>query len=193
MRELAILTFVTLDGVMQAPADTSEDKSGNFRHSGWARPYWDDVMAQVGRTAMAEPYDLLMGRKTYDIFKGAHASEDENDPFRSSKKFVVTSSTEKLKWHNSFRVFGDLAREIIKLKSEDGPLLQVHGSWQLIQFLLAHDLIDEYRLWVFPITLGSGKRLFDENGPCRSLNLAEIEPTGNGAVMTVYRRLHESQ
>ena len=188
MREIAILTFVTLDGVMQAPADASEDKSGNFQHGGWARPYWDDVMAHVGRTAMAAPYDLLLGRKTYDIFKGAHASEDADDPLRSSRKFVVTSSKEKLKWHNSFGVFGDLAKEIAKLKSHDGPLLQVHGSWQLIQFLLAQDLIDEYRLWIFPITLGSGKRLFAENGPSRRLNLTRTEPTGNGAVMTVYRR-----
>jgi dihydrofolate reductase len=147
MRELAILTFVTLDGVMQAPGNASEDRSGNFQHAGWARPYWDDVMAQVGRTAMAETYDLLLGRRTYEIFQGAFASDDAKS-----------------------------------------PLLQVHGSWQLIQLLLAHDLVDEYRLWVFPITLGSGKRLFAENAPQKRLSLAKTEPTGNGVVMTVYRR-----
>ena len=188
MRELAILTFVTLDGVMQAPGEASEDRSGNFQHAGWARPYWDDVMAQVGRTAMAETYDLLLGRRTYEIFKGAHASDDANDTLRSSKKFVVTTSTEELKWNNSFRVSGDLPAEIAKLKSDRGPLLQVHGSWQLIQLLLAHDLVDEYRLWVFPITLGSGKRLFAENAPPKRLKLANAQPTGNGVVMTVYRR-----
>ncbi len=188
MRELAILTFVTLDGVMQAPGNASEDRSGNFQHAGWARPYWDDVMAQVGRTAMAETYDLLLGRRTYEIFQGAFGSEDANSPLSSSKKFVATSSTEKLKWNNSFRVSGDLPVEIAKLKSNKGPLLQVHGSWQLIQLLLAHDLVDEYRLWVFPITLGSGKRLFAENAPQKRLSLAKTEPTGNGVIMTVYRR-----
>jgi dihydrofolate reductase len=188
MRELAILTFVTLDGVMQAPADASEDNSGNFCHAGWALPYWDDVMARVGRTAMEKPYDLLMGRKTYDIFKGAHTSEDTNDPLHSSKKFVVTSSTEKLVWHNAFRLSGDLASEIAKLKFDGDRLLQVHGSWQLIQFLLTHDLIDEFRLWVFPVTLDSGKRLFSENSLSKQLNLVQSEPTGNGVIMTVYRR-----
>ena len=188
MREVAILTFVTLDGVMQAPADATEDKSGNFQYGGWARPYWDDVMMQVGRTAMATPYDLLMGRRTYDIFSGAHASKDVNDPLHSSRKFVVTSSTEKLRWHNSSRLSGDLASEIAKLKLENGPLLQVHGSWQLVQFLLANDLIDEFRLWVFPVILGSGKRLFAENSQLRKLNLTQTEPTRNGVVMTVYRR-----
>lgn len=188
MRELAILTFITLDGVMQAPADTAEDNSGDFRHAGWARPYWDDVMAQVGRTAMAKPYDLVMGRKTYDIFEGAHTSVDANEPLYSPKKFVVTSSTEKLIWHNAFRLSDDLASEIAKLKSDGDRLLQVHGSWQLIQFLLLHDLIDEFRLWVFPITLGSGKRLFGENPLPRKLNLIQSEPTGNGVIMNIYRR-----
>lgn len=188
MRDLAILTFVTLDGVMQAPSDASEDRSGKFQNAEWARPYWDDVMAHVGRTAMAEPYDILMGWNTYRIFKGAHASEDPNDPLRNSKKFVVTSSKEKLKWHNSFKISGDIASEITKLKSNAGPLLQVHGSWQLIQLLLANDLIDEFRLWVFPITLGSGKQLFANDGPPRKLRLVKTEPTGNGVVMKVYRR-----
>ena len=188
MRELAILTFMTLDGVMQAPSATSEDSSGNFQHAGWARPYWDDVMAQVGRTAMAQPYDLLMGRKTYDIFKGAHASEDPSDPLRNFKKYVVTSSMEKLNWHNSLKVSGEIASEISKLKSDSGPLLQVHGSWQLIRLLLAHDLIDEFRLWVFPIVLGSGKQLFAGEVPSRRLSLANSEPTGNGVIMNVYRR-----
>lgn len=188
MRRLAILTFVTLDGVMQAPADASEDISGDFKHAGWARPFWDDVMEQVGRTAMAEPYDLLIGWKTYGIFKGAHGSEDPNDPLRNSKKFVVTSSTEKLKWHNSFKISGEIAKEIANLKSDNGPLLQVHGSWQLIQLLLAHDLIDEFRLWVFPITLGSGKQLFAEGAPFRQLSLIKSEATGNGVVMNIYQR-----
>ena len=164
MREIAILTFVTLDGVMQAPGEASEDRSGNFQHAGWARPYWDKVMAQVEREAMATPYDLLLGRATYDIFKRAFASSDNSDtstesPMEAARKYVVTSSTKPLSWHNSLKISGDIPAEITKLKSVDGPLLQIHGSWQLIQLLLAHDLIDEFRLWTFPVYLGVGKRL----------------------------------
>lgn len=188
MRDLAILTFVTLDGVMQAPSDPSEDTSGDFQLAGWARPYWDDVMAQVGRTAMAAPYDLLIGRTTYGIFKGAHSSTDENDPLLKARKYIVTSSKDSLKWPNSIRISGDVAAEIAKLKTTDGPLLQVHGSWRLIQLLLAHDLIDEFRLWVFPVTLGAGKRLFAEGAPPAKLRLTHSEPTGNGVFMMTYRR-----
>ena len=191
MRELAILTFVTLDGVMQAPAEASEDRSGDFRHAGWARPYWDEVMAQVGKYAMAVPYDLLLGRRTFDIFARAHAegnADVRDSPLAQARKYVVTSSTEPLGWTNSVPVSGDIPTEIAGLKAADGPLLQVHGSWQLIQLLLAHDLIDEFRLWVFPVLLGSGKRLFAEGVPPRHLHLKRSEPTGNGVVMNIYRR-----
>ncbi len=187
MRELAILTFVTLDGVMQAPAEAREDRSGAFTGAGWAKPYWDDVMAQVGRTAMAQPYDMLLGRRTYDIFKRAASQDDESGPMDKAKKYVVTSSPDSLGWINAHGVSGNISAEVGKLKQQDGPLLQVHGSWQLIQLLQAQDLIDEYRLWTFPVTLGQGKRLFAEGGPARAFDLIRSEPTGNGTQMSIYR------
>jgi len=194
MRELAILTFVTLDGVMQAPVDASEDQSGNFQCAGWARPYWDDVMAQVGKEAMATPYDLLLGRTTYENFERAHSVKDDGNadvksPMDVAKKYVVTSSTKPLSWQNSHRISGDILAKIERLKSTDGPLLQIHGSWQLIQLLLAHDLIDEFRLWTFPVNLGEGKKLFAGNVSKNDLDLVKTEATGNGVVMNIYRRV----
>ncbi len=148
-------------------------------------------MAQVGKEAMAASYDLLLGRTTYEIFEGAHALRDADAPesqMDGAKKYVVTSSNKSLNWKNSFRISGDIPREITKLKTSAGPLLQVHGSWQLIQLLLAHNLIDEFRLWTFPILLGSGKRLFAQNTPDRNLRLVKTEATGNGVIMGVYRQ-----
>lgn len=190
MRDLAILTFVTLDGVMQAPAEAWEDPTGGFERAGWARPYWDGVMAQVRREAMAASYDLLLGRTTYDNFlqaKSEAAKTGDHNPMDGAKKYVVTSSPEPLTWHNSEKISGDIPSEIARLKTDDGPLLQVHGSWQLIQVLLAHDLIDEFRLWIFPTFAGDGKRLFARAGPRHDLDLVKTEATGNGVVMMIYR------
>ena len=185
MRKLAALTFVTLDGVMQGVSSPEEDASGGFTLGGWAMPYWDEVMEQVGEEAMASPYDLLLGRKTYELFASAPKSLQMND----ARKYVVTSSLDELDWQNSTIINGDVATEVACLKAEDGPLLQVHGSHQLIQELLANDLIDEYRLWVFPVVLGSGKRLFGVGSvPTGSLQLVKTRTTRNGAVMCIYKR-----
>ena len=191
MRELAILTFVTLDGVMQAPRGPDEDTSGGFAHAGWALSCWDEVMEQVKREAMAVPYDLLLGRKTYDIF-AAHHLEAGNDPtfnqINDATKFVVTSKPGTLGWKNSVPVAGDIAAEVSRLKHKDGPLLQVHGSSQLVQTLLAHELIDEFRLWTFPVVVGSGKRLFGDGLPQTKLTLVKSDSTPTGATMSIYRR-----
>ena len=164
MRELAILTFVTLDGVMQAPGQPQEDYSGDFRHGGWATPFWDEVMQQVNEEAMAAPYDLLLGRKTYEIFATyfSKVSDDDTEAgiLNKATKYVATKTLKDLKWKNSIPIAGNIAEEVAQLKEQNGPLLQVHGSWQLIQVLLASDLIDEFRLWTFPVVVGSGKRLF---------------------------------
>ena len=148
-------------------------------------PYWDEVMAQVTHQAMAAPYDMLFGRKTYDLFA---PSQTGNAAMDRATKYVVTSSPETLSWENSVALSGDLVSEITRLKQMEGPLLQVHGSWQLIQGLLQHDLIDEFRLWTFPVVLGSGKRLFDDGVPPASLVLKKTAACSNGAVMTIYRR-----
>jgi len=192
MRELAILTFVTLDGVMQSPSSPDEDPSGGFEYGGWAVECWDEVMEQVRREAMASPYDYLFGRKTYDIF-AAHwpGIGDENPEARrlnAATKYVATSSLEGLEWQNTRRLSGDIAAQVARLKQQDGPLLQVHGSGQLIQTLLAHDLIDWFRLWTFPVVVGSGKRLFDQGAAPAGLELVKTEPCPSGAVMSIYRR-----
>ncbi len=191
MRKLAILTFLTLDGVMQAPGQPEEDLSGDFKYGGWSVDYWDEVMAQVSEEAMAEPYDLLLGRKTYEIFAAywPNAGNDQQaDKLNNATKYVVTSTPSKLEWKNSLAVTGDIAAAVSRLKDQDGPLLQVHGSWQLIQALLAHDLIDEFRLWTFPVVVGSGKRLFDKGDARKHLKLIKTNSTSNGVVMSIYRR-----
>lgn len=190
MRELALLTFTTLDGVMQAPSQPEEDFSGDFKHGGWARPYWDEVMEQVHEVAMAEPYDLLLGRKTYELFAPHFSEADDREagPLNKARKYVLTNTLKALDWNNAVPVAGDIAAQVIRLKAQDGPLLQVHGSWQLIQALLANDLVDEIRLWTFPVVVGSGKRLFSQPLDNRQLRLVRSKTTSNGVVMSIYRR-----
>ena len=191
MRKLAILTFLTLDGVMQGPSGPEEDPSGGFTHGGWARNCWSDVMEQVNREAMGDPYDLLLGRKTYEIF-AAHFPNAGNDAhsnkLNDATKFVATSTLNKLEWKNSVPITGDIAEEVSRLKDQDGPLLQVHGSWQLIQTLLSHGLIDEFRLWIFPVVVGSGKRLFGQGTIPTGLTLLKTDTCSTGAMMSIYRR-----
>ena len=193
MRELAILSFVTLDGVMQSPTSPEEDPSGGFRGGGWGAPYWEEVMPQVYAEAMSEPYDLLFGRKTYDVFASHWPNVGSEDPvaarLNGGRKYVVTRSESRpLAWAESTRISGDVVAEIARLKSGDGPLIQVHGSSELIQTLLAHELIDEFRLWTFPVVVGEGKRLFADGVAPGNLSLVRTGSTGNGVVMAVYRR-----
>jgi dihydrofolate reductase len=191
MRKLAVLTFLTLDGVMQAPAQPKEDTSGGFIHGGWATNYWDEVMAQVEEEAMAQPIDLLFGRKTYESFAAHWPNVDNSahaDKLNNATKYVATSTLRKLEWKNSTPITGDIAAEVSRLKEKDGPLLQVHGSSQLIQTLLSHDLIDEFRLWTFPLVVGPGKRLFGQDTVPTDLTLVKTKSTSNGVVMSIYRR-----
>ncbi len=191
MRKLAILTFVSLDGVMQSPSAPEEDPSGGFKLGGWAAPYWDGAMPHVMRTAMSDPYDIMFGRKTYEIFAGhwPNAPKSEvGDMLNAARKYVVTASGGPLHWQNAKAISSNLVEEISALKAADGPLLQVHGSQQLIQGLHAAGLIDEYRLWVFPVVLGSGKKLFENNAAQRSLHLQHCEGLENGVVNQIYRK-----
>ncbi|MGI9418181.1 MAG: dihydrofolate reductase family protein [Geminicoccaceae bacterium] len=194
-RKLAILTFVTLDGVMQAPSQPEEDASRGFDRGGWARPWWDEVMADVQQEAMAEPYDLLLGRKTYDIFAPHFANAGDNGDgvtrrLNEATKYVVTNSLQSLDWSPSVVIGGDVIQRTKELKAEDGKLLQVHGSWELIQTLLASDLIDEFRLWTFPVLAGGGKCLFDGRALPSGLTLVTSGATPGGVVKTIYRRDH---
>lgn len=190
-RKLAILIFQTLDGVMQAPSMPEEDFSGGFTQGGWANECWDEVMEQVAREAMAEPYDLLLGRTTYELFASSFSNTDNNNPvskkLNNAKKYVVTSNPKNIQWKNSEQITGDIAAEVRRLKEQDGPLLQVHGSWQLIQTLLTHGLIDEFRLWTFPVVVGAGKRLFADGAIPTHLKLRKFESCPSGAFMSFYQ------
>lgn len=185
MRELAILSFVSLDGVMQAPKLQDEDLSGDFSHGGWANPYWDNVMENVAKVAMSQPYDTLFGRNTYDTFTPTFAGTET--PLDRATKYVVTSRPIPAPWQPTVQLSGDILTAIRALKEQDGPLIQVHGSQTLIQFLLQHHLIDEYRIWTFPIILGGGKRLFDEPSTLTKLDTIQSEVLTSGVTMAVYR------
>lgn len=191
MRKLALLTFVTLDGVMQAPGHAQEDRSGGFEFGGWATPYWDEVMKQVMNEAMAEPYDLLLGYNTYKSFAShwPHANDPVAQKLNSFKKHVVTSTTDTLDWENSVKISGGIAENVTQLKAEDGNSLQVHGSWELIQLLLSKNLIDEFRIWIFPVFVGSGKKLFSSSTIPTDLKLVKTDSTSNGVIMSIYRML----
>ena len=191
MRELAVLGFVPLNGVMQAPGSADEDTSGGFEQGGWATPYWEGVMGHVLQTAMADPYDIVLGRKTYDLFAG-HWPTVTGSPaaerLNSSVKHVLTSSPLTTHWEHAHALTGDLVEEVLRLKSQDGPLLQVHGSGRLVQALHAHGLIDEYRLWTFPVVVGEGKRLFGDTHGAQALQLTNVVGLDNGVVSQTYRR-----
>jgi dihydrofolate reductase len=189
MRKLIVSTFLTLDGVMQAPGGPGEDDSGGFAHGGWSVNYWDDQMGQVMGESMSTPFDLVLGRKTYDIFAAywPHATDNAAaKPLNDAAKYVASRSRPTLEWSDSVLIEGDAAEGITALKKEDGPELQVHGSGNLIQTLLRHNLVDQYRLWVFPLVIGSGKRLFSDGTIPSGLKLVDSKVSTTGVVIGTY-------
>jgi dihydrofolate reductase len=189
MRELIVNTFLTLDGVMQAPGGPEEDDSGGFALGGWSVNYWDEQMGQVMTEAMSAPFDLVLGRRTYEIFAAhwPHAPEEAGaKPLNDAPKYVASRSRPTLEWGPSVMIEGDAAEGIAALKKDDGPQLQVHGSGNLIQTLMRHNLVDHYRLWVFPLVIGSGKRLFSEGTIPSALKLVESKVSTTGVVIGTY-------
>ncbi|MEX0682187.1 MAG: dihydrofolate reductase family protein [Dehalococcoidia bacterium] len=190
MRVLTVNTFLTLDGVMQAPGGPGEDPTGGFTHEGWSVNYWDDMMGQVMDEFFARPYDLLLGRKTYEIF-AAHWPHVKDDPaadtLNAARKYVASRTLDAVDWQNSTLLKGDVGSEVAKLKEADGPEIQVHGSSNLIQTLLRERLIDEFRLWIFPLMLGSGKRLFSDGTVPSALKLVDSKTATTGVVVATYR------
>jgi dihydrofolate reductase len=189
MRQLIVQTFLTLDGVMQAPGGPGEDDSGGFAHGGWSVNYWDAQMAQIMERATSTPFAMVLGRITYDIMAvhWPHASEEEGaKTFNDATKYVASRSHPTLEWSNSVLIDGDAAEGIAALKREDGPELQVHGSGNLIQTLLRHNLADQFRLWVFPVVIGSGKRLFAEGTIPSALQLVDSVVSTTGVVIGSY-------
>ncbi len=190
MRKIIVLSFISLDGVMQAPGGPEEDTSDGFKYGGWTVPYSDEVSGKLVVKQMSGPYDLLLGRKTYDIFAG-HWPKQKGpiaDPFNKATKYVVSGSSPKLEWENSKLIDGDVAAKLKELKQQDGPMLQVHGSGNLIQTLLKNDLVDELWLKIFPVTLGKGKRLFAEGTMPAAFELIESKTTPKGVIFANYRR-----
>lgn len=191
MRKLTVNTFMSLDGVMQAPGGPDEDPTGGFIHGGWAVNYFDEEMME--RMATADPYELLLGRGTYEIF-AAHWPYDEGpiaDRLNSIRKYVASTTLDSVEWNNSVLISGDLADYVAVLKGEDGPELQVHGSPGLIQTLLRNDLIDQYRLWIFPVVLGAGKRFFGDGTMPAGLKLVGSEVSKSGVTINTYERAGE--
>ncbi|HEX5317193.1 MAG TPA: dihydrofolate reductase family protein [Candidatus Kapabacteria bacterium] len=193
MRKLIVLTFLTLDGVMQAPGGQKEDTTGGFEYGGWSFPYFDPFMGETMGEQMGHDFDLLLGRKTFQIFAGFWPNADPvEEPvavgLNKAKKYVASRSSLTMEWENSIRIDGDLAEGVRKLKSEDGPELQVHGSGNMIQTLLKHDLVDELWLKIFPVTIGNGKRLFAEGSIPKSFELTKCAASPQGVIIANYRR-----
>lgn len=191
MRKIVVLAFVTLDGVMQAPGGPEEDSSGTFAYGGWSVGYWDDFLERVMGEQMGIPFDMLLGRKTYDLFASAWPTIDPESVINTCKKYVVTHrpiSGDSGVWKNSIRVDGDVVEAIKKLKEESGPEIQVHGSSHLIQTLLKNDLVDELWLKIYPVTLGQGKRLFGEGAIPAGFELIESQASPSGVIVAIYRR-----
>jgi dihydrofolate reductase len=189
MRKIIVLSFITLDGVTQGPGGPTEDTSGDFTYGGWIVPYFDDFLGQIMGEQMRGPSELLLGRKTFEIFASYWPHhEDEWPDINKATKYVVSNTLTKHEWRNSVFLKGDVVTEIKKLKQQDGPELQVHGSGNLIQTLLAHDLVDEFWLKIFPVTLGTGKRLFDKGTMPASYTLTESKSSPSGVIVATFKR-----
>jgi dihydrofolate reductase len=189
MRELIVSSFVTLDSVMQAPGGPEEDPSGGFEHGGWSVGYWDDQIETAMTESMSKPFDLVLGRKTYEIFAAywPHSDDPGAEVLNRATKHVASTTRKELEWENSKLIEGDVPEGIRALKEQDGPELQVHGSANLIQTLLEHGLIDEFRLKIYPLVLGGGKRLFDGGTVPAGLELAGSQVSSSGVIIANYR------
>jgi dihydrofolate reductase len=190
MRQVIAATFLSLDGVMQAPGGPDEDPTGGFAHGGWIVNYWDDEAGRAIDEAMAQPFDLLLGRKTYEIFAAHWPYSNEQpvaDKFNAATKYVATRSAQPLVWDKAVRL-SDAAADVARLKKEDGPKLLIQGSGQLVQTLLAHDLIDSMTLLVFPLLLGPGKRFFGGGTAPAALKLTGSRVSTTGVTISSYVR-----
>lgn len=187
MRKIIVLEFLTLDGIMQAPGGSKEDESEGFQYGGWTAPFFDEMSGKEMERQMKGEYDLLLGRKTYDIFAAFWPSHTKEWPqVNKITKYVVSKTLDKPKWENT--VFIADVGELKKLKNSKGPSLQIYGSGNLIQTLMKHDLVDEFWLKIFPVTLGAGKRLFDKGTIPASFILIESKVSPSGVIFASYKR-----
>jgi dihydrofolate reductase len=188
MRKLVVNTFVSLDGVMQAPGGPEEDPTGGFEQGGWSVNFWDEQMMASMDEFMGKPFDLVLGRKTYEIFAAywPHSEASGAAELNRATKYVASRTLEKLDWEPSRLLEDDVPEAVARLKEEDGPELQVHGSSNLIQTLVRHGLVDQFRVFIFPVVLGTGKRLFGEGVPPGALNLVDSQIASTGVIMATY-------
>jgi len=188
MRTIIAITQVTIDGVMQAPGGPEEDRRNGFAHGGWAMLFGDEVMNQVLAETIAGEFDMLLGRWTYELFAGYWPKQGDNpiaQAFNKATKYVVSRTRDQLDWKAARRLSG--VDEVRRLKASEGPALHLWGSSELLQALIAADLIDEYRLWIAPVVLGEGKRLFENGVPPRRLSLVATRSTPSGVLLATYR------
>ncbi len=189
MRKIIVLSFITLDGVMQAPGGPQEDTGGNFKYGGWSVPYFDEFSGNVMGEQMKGPAELLLGRKTFEIFAGYWPDHADGWPgVNDMTKYVVSNTETKHEWSNTVFIGGDVVKKITELKKEHGPDLQVHGSGKMIQTLLKHDLVDELWLKIFPLTLGTGKKLFAEGTIPAAFKLEKSSVSPLGVIFANYKR-----
>ena len=190
MRKLIASTFVSLDGVMQAPGGPEEDPTGGFAFGGWTFPYWDEAMGLDMKGFDGKDRELVLGRRTYEIFEAYWPYQPAGDPIarnlNSARKHVASRTLQQLQWNNSQLLQGDAAAAVAALKAEAGQDLQIIGSGNLIQALRAASLIDEYNVWTFPVVLGRGKRLFEEGAMAGGLRLVDTQASARGVVMSTY-------
>jgi dihydrofolate reductase len=196
MRKVIVLSFVSLDGVMQAPGGPDEDRAGAFAYGGWIVPHFDDFLGRVMDEQMRRPFDLLLGRKTYEIFAAYWPKQKSEgnpvaDGLNRATKYVASRTLTKLDWTPSRLLKGDVAAEVREIKAGDGPEIQVHGSGDLIQTLMKSDLVDEFWLKTFPVTLGQGKRLFAAGAIPAGFKLLESRVSPAGVHIANYARAGE--
>jgi dihydrofolate reductase len=193
MRKLVAGAFVTLDGIMQAPGGPDEDREGGFSHGGWLVPFFDERFAALMTEWTKQAGAFLLGRKTYDIFAGSwpnssDPADEAGAALNTLPKYVASRTRDRLSWNNAHLLRGDVAAEVAKLKAGEGGEIQVHGSSDLLQTLLRHDLVDTLRIWHFPVVLGTGKRLFGAGAVPGSYRLVASDRIATGAVLNVYDR-----
>lgn len=190
MRKIIAITHVTLDGIMQAPGGPEEDPRGGFTHGGWAMHFGDEVGGEALGRIMSGEFDLLLGRRTYEIFAAYWPYAGDNPiakAFNKATKFVVTHRLDRFDWLPAQPIGGDAVAELRRLKASDGPELHLWGSSVLLQTLIAAELVDEFRVWIYPVILGRGKRLFEAGVPPRGLTLVESRGTSKGVLLNTYR------
>ena len=190
MRKLIAINQLTLDGVMQAPGGPEEDPRSDFKLGGWVTPFFgDEALFQAIDKTIAGNFDMLLGRRTYEVFAGYWPKQSNGiaDAFNKATKYVITRSLDQLDWKKSFKIGGDAANEVRRLKGSEGPDLHIWGSWELLQALIAAELVDEYIMMVYPVVLGKGKRLFENGVPPCAFSLVATRSTPSGVLANTYR------